>query len=145
MLISGILKSKGSRVVTVDPTKTVVELARLFNANRIAAAVVVDVYGKFVGLVSERDVVQLVSTHGGAALRMRVGDFMGRRPPTCKPDDSVKKVMEVMTYRRARHLPVMIGNEICGIVSIGDIVKSHLDETQLEVDVLRDYAHVHVA
>ena len=53
--------------------------------------------------------------------------------------------MEVMTYRRARHLPVMIDDEICGIVSIGDIVKSHLDETQLEVDVLRDYAHVHVA
>ncbi|MFQ5783432.1 MAG: CBS domain-containing protein [Alphaproteobacteria bacterium] len=143
MLVSHILKRKGSKVVTVDPSETAIGLARLFRLNNIAAAVVVDGADMVAGIVSERDIVDRIAVHGDKALRMQVRDLMTSPPLVCKPDDSVQHAMAVMTDRRVRHLPVMQDGELHGIVSIGDVVKSHLDETRLEVNVLRDYARVH--
>jgi len=144
MLISHILKHKGSEVVTIDGDATVIALATLFGHRRIAAAVVVE-DDRIVGLASERDVVAEVAVHREKALAMRVRDVMTTSPVICKPDDTTKGVMKLMTYRRVRHLPVVEDGALRGIVSIGDIVKAQLDETRLEMDVLRDYARVHVA
>ena len=143
MLVSDILKNKGSRVITARLDETAASIASLFRAKRIAAAVVLDRRGEVTGMISERDIVTQVAARGEEALGLPASAFMSTRFPTCKPEDKIKDVMAVMTHRRIRHLPVMEGRKLCGIVSIGDIVKSHLDETQLELGVLRDYARTH--
>lgn len=144
MLVSRILADKGARVVTVAPAVDALALAELFSAERIGAAVVTDHADAMRGIVTERDIVAGIAEHGQTALRMRAADLMRSPAETCRPDDHIKHVMAVMTHRRVRHLAV-VGDDglLCGIVSIGDMVKPHLDETELEINVLRDYARLH--
>ena len=145
MLVSQILENKGSAVVTTGPDETVGALTRLFRSKRIGAAVVVDGWGKVAGIISERDIVYGIAVDGAGALEMRVDEFMTTPVLTCKPGDDIKHLMSVMTHRRVRHLTVMENGKLCGIVSIGDVVKPRLEETELEVNVLRDYARVCIA
>ncbi len=145
MLVSQILKNKGSVVVTTGPDETVGALTRLFRSKRIGAAVVVDGWGKVAGIISERDIVYGIAVHGAGALKMRVDELMTTTVLTCEPGDDIKHLMSVMTHRRVRHLTVMENGKLCGIVSIGDVVKPRLEETELEVNVLRDYARARIA
>ena len=140
MSVAEILKGKGTRVETTRPEMTVAEAARLLTAKHIGALVVCDIKGKVIGIVSERDIVASIARQGPTALELRVGELMAGTVVSCAPEDEVKHVMAVMTNRRVRHLPVMVGGELRGIVSIGDVVKHRLDQTELEVSVLRDYA-----
>ena len=144
MLVSKILQNKGKSVVTTTPEKTLQALVPVFKSNRLGAIVVTDRRGKVVGMLSERDIVLALANHGENALTMNVGELMATPVTTCGPDDNVKNVMAIMTHRRARHLPVVEHGRLSGIVSIGDVVKHHLEETELEVNVLRDYARIHV-
>ncbi len=144
MLVSKILQIKGKNVVTTTPEKTLQALVPVFKSKRLGAIVVTDRKGKVVGMLSERDVVLALANHGESALTMNVAELMARPVTTCGPDDDIKNVMAIMTHRRARHLPVVEHGRLSGIVSIGDVVKYHLAETELEVNVLRDYARVHV-
>ncbi|MDJ0893725.1 MAG: CBS domain-containing protein [Alphaproteobacteria bacterium] len=139
MHVSAILKNKGSRVETARPEMTAGELTKKLTEKGIGALVVCDPRGHVMGIISERDVIHALAEHGAAALTKTVGELMTPDVISCSPDDDLKHVMEVMTMRRFRHLPVMNEGELKGIVSIGDVVKHRLDEQELEVNVLRDY------
>ena len=140
MNVSSILRRKGTHVETTRPQTTVGEAAQRLTANGIGSLVVLDDEGNLLGVVSERDLVRALSEHGRSSWSMPVKEVFTERPATCKPEDSLRDVMSVMTRRRARHLPVIAGEALVGIVSIGDTVKGQLEELELEVGVLRDYA-----
>jgi CBS domain-containing protein len=96
------------------------------------------------GLLCERDVVRSLTRHGAAMLGLRVRHVMTGAVPLCAPDDSIATVMATMTRTRRRHVPVVREGRLCGIVSIGDLVKRRLDELELEASVLREaYLAVH--
>jgi CBS domain-containing protein len=144
MQVREILHKKGSHVFSVHPDDAVGTVLNELVARKIGSAVVVDRWGKLAGIVSERDIVQGISRHGAGVLASPVKDIMLTPATTCTPDDEITGIMSVMTLRRVRHLPVVAGDKLCGVVSIGDVVKHRLDEIQLEVNVLRDYARTTV-
>ncbi len=137
MKVEGILRSKGTNVVTADPQATVGSIVLRLHEERIGAMVVTD-RGRVVGMVSERDVIRGLAEHGAAILDKRVADLMTRPVHTCSRDDTVKHLMSEMTRKRIRHLPVVDDDVLCGIVSIGDVVKIRLGEVEMEANVLRD-------
>ncbi len=145
MLVSNILSAKGTRLVTATPGQSIRTVARLLRLNRIGAVPVIDDEGQLIGMLSERDVTYRLATDGEAVLSARVAELMTKPVVTCSPSDDVKYVMEEMTHKRSRHLPVLEHGALVGIISIGDVVKARLDETELEVSVLRDYARASVA
>ena len=137
--IADVLGNKGHTIVSILPTETVATAVRLLTQKRIGAVVVRDRRGKLVGILSERDIVRAIADHGDAALEDKVEDLMTKEVKTCTPKDSIKDLMQMMTLRRHRHVPVCneLG-DLVGIVSIGDAVKARLDEQAHEVAVLRD-------
>jgi CBS domain-containing protein len=139
MKVREILKGKGSRVVTVAPHSSIHDLARHLRLEGIGAAVVSQDGQRVDGIVSEREIVRSLAEHGTRLLDKPVSDIMLAGVVTCKAEDSVKEVMRRMTLHRARHLPVVENGKLAGIVSIGDVVKSRLDDMELETNVLRDY------
>lgn len=139
MKVTDILKTKGSRVVTVRPHETVATLAHKLKLEKIGALVVSDDGVKVEGIVTERDIVHGLVGHGADVLGMPVRQLMTRNVVTCAPGDGVKEVMAAMTHRRTRYLLVMDGGRYAGIVSIGDVVKIRLQDAELEASVLRDY------
>ncbi len=139
MNVSEILKRKGERVETAEFDVTVVEAARVMKEKGIGSLVVCAGPGEMVGIVTERDIVHALADYGDQVMELPVSDLAEDPPTTCKPGDDIKRVMAVMTSRRVRHLPVVVGRELRGIVSIGDLVKHRLADTELEVNVLRDY------
>ena len=137
--VSEVLRHKGDRVVTVMPQQTVAAAVQLLTKNRIGAAPVVDEQGRVVGIVSERDIIRGISENAGAVLALPVDQLMTREVKTCVPEDRLVDLMQVMTLQRIRHLPVVRNGALCGIVSIGDVVKQRLDEVQSEVEDLHRY------
>ncbi len=140
MHVSEILKHKGSDVVTKGPGDTVLDIAKLLSAKHIGAVLIRDDGGSVVGIISERDIIHAIAVNGERALKMPVRDVMTREVISCTTDDIITGVMKTMTTRRVRHVPVIEDGDLRGMVSIGDIVKNRLDETELEARVLRDYA-----
>lgn len=137
--VADILDSKGHAIVSVLPNDTVADAARLLTEKRIGALVVRDRRGKLVGILSERDIVRAVADHGEEALDDHVEDLMTKEVRTCRPGDTIKEVMQLMTLRRHRHAPVCNdAGDLIGIVSIGDVVKARLNEQAHEMAVLRD-------
>jgi CBS domain-containing protein len=114
------------------------ELVERLDRNRIGAMVVTDDGRSIAGMVSERDVVRGLAERGSLILQTPVAELMTRHVVTCSPGDSVKHLMALMTERRVRHLPVVVNGELTGIVSIGDVVKSRLQELETETSVLRE-------
>jgi len=139
MYVHDILMTKGDRIITIRPDTTIDETSRLLAKHRIGAVLVTDEAEQIVGVISERDIVAGLASQGASVAGRSVADFMTRDVLTCTPSDSIADIMGVMTTRRIRHLPVLDGGRLVGIVSIGDVVKSRLDETKLEVESLRDY------
>ena len=138
MKVEGILKAKGRRVETARPDTPILVVLHKLSTMGIGALVVSPDGERVDGVVAERDVVTALNRQGAALLEMRAGDVMARNVPCCSPDDSVKHVMAEMTRTRHRHLPVVESGRLCGIVSIGDVVKNRLEELELEANVLRD-------
>jgi CBS domain-containing protein len=138
MKIADILRRKGSDLVTIRPYASIEMAAGVMTAKGIGALIVLDDSGHLAGIISERDIVHGFARHKGQMDRSRVADLMIREVITCRPDDSVKHIMAVISDRRVRHVPVMDNGKLAGIVSIGDVLKSRLDETMEEVNVLRD-------
>lgn len=138
MKISDILSHKGSEIVSILPSETLAAAAKKLAQNRIGALIVRDRLGRLAGMLSERDVVSMMAQHGAAALQMTVDDGMTPDVITCKPSDTVREIMALITVRRIRHIPVCEGERLLGIVSIGDLLKSRLDEKELELNMLRD-------
>lgn len=140
MTVETILKTKGRNVFTIRPEHSASEAAALMAAKRVGVAVVCDAKGRVVGVVSERDIVAGMDRYGKGIIDMPVRSIMSAPVVTCTPADAAKKVLEVMTERRIRHLPVLEGEELVGLVSIGDAVNYRLKQAQMEVGVLRDVA-----
>jgi len=115
---------------------------RMFKEKKIGAIIACGPRGDRVGIVTERDVLHGMVTHGAATLSQKVEEIMSQAH-TCKMDDNVRSVMHQMTSKHVRHVPVVDGGELKGMVSIGDIVKNLLDEAQLEIDTMRDFARTH--
>jgi len=138
--VADILRAKGSNVILVSPTATILTLVHLLKLKRIGA-LIVSRDGKTIdGIVSERDVAWGLAEHGADLLNLQVADLMTKSVLTCSPDDTTASIARIMTERRLRHLPVELRGELVGVVSIGDVVKHRLDEMQVEADILRDYA-----
>lgn len=138
MTIATILKSKKRELITVREDDSINVLAQRLGAAHIGAAPVVDAKGKVRGIISERDIVRSMLQLGSGLGSARVGDLMSSTVYTCTPDTSVMEAMRLMTVHRVRHLPVIEGGGLVGIVSIGDVVKNRLQEVELEANVLRD-------
>lgn len=140
MYVKNILDRKGSDVVRISPDNTLIETARVLRENKIGAILACDSDGKMCGVISERDIVIAIARSGAAVLENKVSTCMTTGVYTCKPDDTIKQVMEVMTSRRIRHLPV-VGEDgaIVGMISIGDVVKERISETEAEAAALKAY------
>lgn len=138
MIVEKILADKGYDVATVAPDILVSRAVYRLVAGNIGALVVSVDGERVLGLISERDLVRGLEAHGERLLDLRVGDVMSRKVPTCQPQDQVGHVMAEMTRSRSRHLPVVQDGRLCGIVSIGDLVKHRLNEVETEKAVLRD-------
>ena len=140
MKVSDILKTKGTEVMTVKPGETIGTLSHRLRMARVGALVVSENGRTVDGIVSERDVVRCLAERGADCMGVRVDQVMTKRVVTCAPDSNVAEVAKTMTANRMRHIPVVEGGRLAGIVSIGDVVKARLDEMELEAGVLRDLA-----
>jgi CBS domain-containing protein len=137
MLVAQILKSKSDDgVVTVQPDATLASVAELLSSRKIGA-VVVSADGKHVaGILSERDIVRELGKRGPGCLTDTVASVMTARVVTCTRGDDAQVVLQKMTDGRFRHLPVLEGAEMVGLISIGDVVKARLAELAMEKDAL---------
>jgi len=140
MKIRDVLSGKGDYVETIRPSVTVGEAVRLLARLRIGALVVLEADDRLAGLIDEREILDALAARGTDVLQMTVTHAMKRRPARCEADQDVVRVMALMTRERVRHVLVMDGERLVGIVSIGDLVKHRIQEAELEVRVLRDYA-----
>lgn len=139
MLVSQILKDKGDLVFTASPQETIGAAAALLHTRRVGAMVVVDDKEAVVGILSERDIVRVIAKEGASALTKPIASCMSAKVVFAQPDESIDILLERMTDRRIRHLPVVKGERLAGIVSIGDLVKYKIRETQAEADGLKAY------
>jgi CBS domain-containing protein len=139
MRIADVLARKGDAVVTIAPDRTVRELLALLAEHGIGAVVVSSDGTTVAGIVSERDVVRGLHASGDAVLDGPVDAIMTAEVQTCTPDDTVEGLMETMTARRFRHVPVVVDGALVGIMSIGDVVKRRLEHLQAERDQLTAY------
>lgn len=139
MYVETILRDKGDEVVAVAPDDTVSKAARVLTDRRIGAVLARDDSGKIVGILSERDIVRGIARHKEACLGMKVRELMSSPVISCGPNDSVDEIMQLLTDRRIRHLPVMDGDELRGIISIGDVVKRRIAEVEHEAEALKKY------
>lgn len=139
MLVSQILKTKGDLVFTVSPVETVQAAAGLLHARKVGAMVVLDAQDNVVGIVSERDLVRVIAQEGVAGLARPVSACMTQDVLFAEPHESVDDLLARMTDRRVRHLPVVREGRLVGIVSIGDLVKIRIAETEAEAEGLKQY------
>ncbi len=141
MLVRQLLDDKGTAVATVPTDVTMARVAHLLARHGVGALVVSDDGETIAGIVSERDLARVVAIRGAEALAVRVTDAMTVEVRTCALTDTIDSLMEVMTERRIRHVPVVAEDRLVGIVSIGDVVKHRLAELQSESQVLHDYLY----
>lgn len=139
MNVGTILKFKGSEVISVKAEETVATAAQLLTTRRIGALVVGNGNGDVVGMFSERDVVAGIAQRGATILSQPVSALMTRDVVFCKPEDTIADLMGKMTDRRIRHIPVIDGDRLLGVISIGDVVKQRIAETEHEAEALREY------
>ena len=140
MDVEHILASKGREVRTIKPDASVEEALQRLRAERIGSLVVSETGTDLVGVVSDRDILDAIADHGADVLGESVGSVMTEKVYTCSRDDRVSAIMALMTTRRIRHIPVVEKDgRLCGMISIGDVVKQRLDDIQGEADALREY------
>jgi CBS domain-containing protein len=143
--VRDIVKAKGEGVLMITPETPVERVAQRMHREHIGAFVVSRDGYRIDGLITERDIVYGIARHGTATLGQPASAVMSHSVHTCRLDDSVRSVMTTMTNSRVRHLPVLEGDEVRGIVSIGDLIKTYVDETDLEANVMRDAFLAHRA
>jgi CBS domain-containing protein len=139
MTVAAILKHKGYRVTTVEPTTTIAEVTERLATHRIGAVLVMDRAEQLLGIVSERDIVRSLAANGARTLEMTAGQLMTRALQVATPETTVGEAMHMMTEGRFRHLPVIHQDSVVGLISIGDVVKARIMQQAQEVDSLRAY------
>ncbi len=142
MLIATILEKKGHQVATLRPDRTVSAAVALMAERRVGAVVIED-KDAVVGIFSERDLVKLLARNGPAALDQPLRKAMTAPVITCHAEDRLDQVMALMSQRHVRHMPVMDGNTLCGMISIRDLVRHRLEEKELETATLLDISRMH--
>jgi CBS domain-containing protein len=138
MRIADVLRAKGDAVATITPQTSVGGLLNELALHNIGAMVVVSPEG-VLGIVSERDIVRKLHEHGADLLRRPVSEIMTTTVATCAPGDSVDSLSALMTRNRVRHVPVIDGGRLAGIVSIGDVVKTRMEQLEAEQEQLQAY------
>lgn len=139
MTVRTILSTKGNHVTTIEPTATLEAAIDLLALHRIGALVVLGPERRVFGILSERDIVRALAERGAAALKEPLSQAMTRKVVTCTQAETVSAIMELMTTRKFRHVPVVQQDRLLGIVSIGDVVKHRLMEMESESEALRGY------
>ncbi len=139
MTIAKILNGKGAAIMSIAPEETLQTAAAQLTSGKIGALVALDSSGKLVGILSERDIVRICAEQGSAAMATKVSVAMTRNVLTAAPQDGIDSAMARMTDRRIRHLPILDGEELVGVVSIGDLVKAKIDEALADADAMRAY------
>jgi CBS domain-containing protein len=139
MTLKAILKNKPPGFISVPPEARISDVIGVLAEKRIGAVLVVDAQGELVGILSERDIVRCLSTHALETLNLKATDLMTPRPTTATPSTTVAQAMEIMTDGHFRHLPILEGGKLTGLVSIGDVVKARIEQSEHEVDSLRTY------
>lgn len=139
MFVRQILQAKGNEVVTVLSGTKVADLVALLKQHKIGAVMVTDPNNMPKGICSERDLAIGLADYGIGVIDQGVDQLMTRDLITCTPDDTVQHLMEVMTKHRIRHLPVLDNGQMAGIISVGDVVKSRLEELETEASELQGY------
>ena len=138
MNIEAVVQAKGRHVETVTPDTPIADVCQRLRMKNIGALVVSRDGEHIDGIISERDIVWGLAREGAEVLRKSVAHAMTKSVITCAPDDHLTKVMAIITSKRIRHLPVVADGKLAGIVSIGDLMKTRLQEVELEASVLRD-------
>ncbi len=141
MLVSDILKDKGGKVTMIAGAQTVREALKTMVENKIGAVLVMDASGEVSGVFSERDLMRVCHQNESAWGSALVETVMTPRVIMCKAGDTLEYVMNLMTQQRIRHVPVVDESKICGIVTIGDLVKAQLKVSQVQVQYLKDFLH----
>jgi len=139
MTIASILRSKGSHVVSVGPGEDLGAVCRSLAQHRIGAVLVRDLGGTVLGIISERDVARMIARDGAAALGLMAREIMTSGLHTVTPATAVVDALGLMTDRRIRHLPVLDGERLAGMVSIGDLVKARIEAAEREAESLRAF------
>ncbi len=139
MIVKHILESKRGNVITIEPTADLAAAAKLLADRHIGAVVILGADHRIIGILSERDIVRACADHGPTALHEPVGPVMTRDVQTCSETDTIESLMGRMTAGKFRHMPVVQQGKLVGIVSIGDVVKSRVEEIEHEATALRDY------
>jgi CBS domain-containing protein len=139
MRIADLLRHKGSDVATVPPGVSVSGLLEDLARHNVGAMVVVDETGSLVGIVSERDVVRRLDERGAELLHSPVSEIMTTSVVTCEPTEAVDSLASIMTKRRIRHMPVVTGGKLVGLVSIGDVVRSRIEQLESDREQLESY------
>lgn len=137
MTIAAVIREKGRNVVSVAPHAGIAEVAAIISSRRIGAVMVLADHGGLAGIVSERDVVKALAKHGTKVLELTASDLMTRNVTTVGMNTSVDQAMEIMDAGYFRHLPVMDGGELAGIVSIRDLVKHRITLHQRDLEALK--------
>ena len=138
MKVQDVLAAKGPEVETIRPDAKVLIAVHRMRMQNVGALIVSRDGERVEGVLSERDIVRGLTRNGADLLDMSVVAVMSKNGPMCSPGDSLVTVMDQMTRSRNRHVPVVEGGRLCGIVSVGDVVKHRLEEMELETNVLRD-------
>jgi len=138
MTVRAILDTKGHQIMSVPPDAKLSEAIKLLSERRIGAVLVMS-QGRIDGILSERDIVRVLGERGAAVLEEPVSAVMTRKVVSCRPNDTVSAIMEMMTLGKFRHLPVLDGERVVGLISIGDVVKWRVQEYENEQEALRTY------
>ena len=141
MTLEQILKGKGKDILSIHQGETMTSVAQMLQEKRVGALLVMDSDGGLQGVISERDLVRAVASEGEVALGRLVSAFMTSDLVLASADDTIDEALGKMTRRRIRHLPVMRGEELVGVISIGDLVKNKIAEAEAETDALKSYIH----
>lgn len=139
MFVRQILVAKGRNVIAISTDAKIADVVTLLNQHQIGAVMVTDANSAPKGIISERDLAIGLANHGSNVLDQRVDQLMTKDLIVCTPEDTVQRLMQIMTSHRIRHLPVLDKGEMVGIISVGDVVKSRLDELEAEASELQQY------
>jgi CBS domain-containing protein len=139
MRLLDVLDSKGWETVVTHENVTATQAVKLMCEKHVGAVVITDTQGHIAGILTERDILRRYAEHGEKLGELKVSRIMTHKVETAAPDDSVEEVLKTMTNKRFRHMPVVRGGKLVGIVSIGDMVKAMLQEKMQEADSLREY------
>lgn len=139
MTVASILAEKGGNVLTARPETLLAEIVDTLAERKIGAIVITGADGAVCGIVSERDIVREIANKGAVVLDQPVSSCMTRKVVACTENDTIAQVMNTMTQHRFRHLPVIAGGRLVGIVSIGDVVKRKIEQAERDAEELRNY------